>query len=146
MKAMQLVVFFFLFNAFLFIFTSVGVYQIEGNYKPKQGWEAGREGGAGFLQNILQISGVGFATASIAGVAAYFLAGVTGLQAISISVLLGIFTSFFYNTYTVLTGIIEAIPYGSVIQVLLVLTGSMFAIMILYAVVQMGIGGGRSYE
>jgi len=151
MKAMQIVIFFFLFNAFLFIFTSpeitpVGVYQIEGNYEPEQGWEAGREGGTGFLQNILQISGVGLATASIAGVAAYFLAGVTGLQAISISVLLGIFTSFFYNTYNVLSGIINSIPYGSVIQVLLVLTGSMFAIIILYAVVQMGIGGGRSYE
>jgi len=146
MKAMQIVIFFFLFNAFLFIFTSVGVYQLNGNYELDEGWVEGREGGTSFLESVTKVAGAGVIGAALAGVVAHFLAGVTGLQTISISLLIGLFTGFFYNTYSVLSGIIESIPYGNVIQSLLILTGSMFIIMLLYGVAQMGMGGGKAYE
>jgi len=146
MKAMQIVIFFFLFNAFLFIFTSVGVYQLEENYTPEQGWVAGRAGGTSFLEHVTKIASAGVIGAALTGVIAHFLAGVTGLQTISISLIIGLFTGFFYNTYSVLSRIIESIPYGSVIQLLLILTGSMFVIMILWGLAQMGMGGAKAYE
>jgi len=145
MKAMQFVTYFFLFNAFLYIFTSIGIYSISMT-EPTEGWVDLGEG-KGLIETALEMAGVGAVAATFTGIASYYLAGVTGLQAMSLAVLLGFFVSLFYNTYGVMQNISASLgEFAFVLNTFFILTGSVFVISLIYAVAQMGMGGGRAYE
>lgn len=144
MKAMQIIYFMFLFNAFLFIFTSLGVYSMAIN-APSTWVDVGES--LDLAATILRIGGIGSLTAIGVGVAAHYLAGTTGLQSMSLGILMGFFTGLFYNTFSVLQSISTYLgEFGFVLNTFFVLIGTVFIITIINAVRQMGTGGDRAYE
>ena len=144
MKAIQIVIFFFLFNAFLYIFTTLGIYSMAVS---APGTWVDVSGSQNLGASIAGAVGIGSGVAIIVGIASYYLAGTTGLQSISISVLLGFFVGLFYNTYQVLQTISDNLgAFSFVLNLFLILTGTMFIISVIWGIAQMGIGGARSYD
>lgn len=149
MKAVQIVTYFFLVNAFLFIFSSLGIYSMDVNMQIMEEKEGlvGMDDSTSLIETVLQISGVGLFAAIGIGVVAHFLAGVSGLQLISMSVLGGFFTGLFYNTFSVLSRVTSGLgEFTFVLNAFLLLTGTVFVISIIWGVAQMGMGGAKAYE
>lgn len=149
MKAIQIVTYFFLFNAFLFIFSSLGIYSMDVNMQIMEDKEGliDMSESTSVIESVLMITGIGLFAAVGIGVVAHFLAGVSGLQLISMSVLGGFFTALFYNTYSMLQGIATGLgEFAFVINTFILLTGTVFVISIIWGVAQMGMGGAKAYE
>lgn len=149
MKAMDFVMMAFFINAFLFIFTTIGIYNMDTQFQitEDQSGFVDVNDSPSFIGQVLQITGVGALAAGITGIAAYFLAGVTGLQAITLSILLGFFTGVFYNTFGVLTRIAGGLgEFSFVLYIFFGLIGTVFAISMIWGIVQIGMGGARAYE
>lgn len=144
MKAIQIAIYLFLFQVFLFIFSQVSAYSIQVNAPDT--W-VDISGGMDLGATILNIGGIASVTAALIGVASYFLAGTSGLQAITLSVLTGFFTGLFYNTYQVFSTISTYLgEWSYILNYFLILLATAFIISMIYGVAQIGMGGGRAYD
>ncbi len=153
MNFARLVKFFFLFNVFLFLFSTLAIYSLDVNLKIAEDAETGdqfglvrTDEGKSLIILVLEVGGVGAIGAALAGIVAHFLSGVTGLQSISLVILIGFFSGLFYNTFNVIQGLASWFgEFSFVISIFMLFTSTIFVISLIDTVRQMGAGGDRAY-
>lgn len=155
MKIIQIIQFIFLFNFFLFLFTSLGIWSYHVNEAITVAEDSditdinAKPEPKSALDTLLDLGGGigGLIVAALAGTLAHWLAGVSGIQATGIGLVLGFCSGMFFQTYGVLIRIASGWgQFAYIMNGIYLLMGFVFVISIVYLFIQLGFGGGRSYD
>jgi len=152
MKVMQFIIYFFIFNAVLLVFTSITVFSISANMGMNQTAMDETSWGKGDIVAILGDMGFNPLTGLVVAIFAIgtsYLTGASAYVALAYAAMVGMFVTMWGSVFNIMDKMLAfagegsfGIAFGGIKFII----ATIFIIMFVYGLIQMATGGGRSFD